>query len=1211
VQEITAASSTAFGVKARNEATGQYEPIGLFQTEPYPFGAVPHATAENVQKALEAPSAYGEGNVVVTGQGPEGTPPLKVTSVGKDADRPVPPLEVVAIVGTAQAKVLAKGQADGVIAVTALNLGDGTAQAVSSPVNVLAKLPPHLRAVFVEGNSRNAGRTFRGPLECVLKSAQEAGCTYAGTYQAKNEKTKEFETVAKTLPPYAQVEALIGVIVEPGASSREIGEASVSGGGAPAASAKHPISVSGSPTPFGVEAYEQTAEEVGGAPDAQAGSHPFQLTTTLNLNQTAESQPVALAKDLHFRLPPGLIGNPTAYPHCSIAQFYSETSECPPDTVVGVADVTVVLGGELNTEISSIYNLEPAVGEPGRFGFRSPVPVILDTSVRTGEDYGVTVHVSNITQAVGFTSNSVTFWGVPGDVRHDSVRGGRCLAEAYAQTVPDHEETQGKCHPLEQTSPVPFLTLPTSCTGPLSDIVEGDSWVAPQTKVSATSEPRQLPQEGLMQAMNGCGTLLFSAGIKASPDVEAGSSPSGLKVDVHVPQEEALNPQGLAPADLKNITVTLPSGLQLNPSAADGLQACTQGEVGLSNSNEASCPNASKIANVTITTPLLPNPLKGFVYLASPQNFAGIPENPFSSLVAMYLVAKDPISGTLVKLAGSVSLNPANGQITSTFANNPQLPFEDAEIQFFGGERAPLATPARCGSYETTAVFEPWTNGGEVHEVLHSSSQFNITSGPRTPAAPGGSPCPGTTLPFSPALASESTDVNAGGFTPLSTTLSREDGQQSIGSVQLHYPPGLSGLLSGVKLCPEAQANAGMCGPESLIGETIVSVGLGGDPFSVTGGKVYLTERYAGAPFGLSIVNPAQAGPFILQEGHPVVVRAKIEVDLHTAALTITTDPPGSPHAIPPIIEGIPLQIKHVNVTITRPGFTFNPTNCNHMQITGSVNSTEGATAPVSVPFQVTNCAVLGFAPKFKVLTSGHTSKAKGASLSVKLAYPNAPFGSQANIKSVKVDLPKQLPSRLTTLQKACTAAQFAANPAGCPPASVVGHAKVITSLLPVPLEGPAYFVSNGGEAFPNLIIVLQGYGVTVDLVGDTFISKQGITSSTFKATPDVPFDTFELSLPEGRFSALAANANLCATARSVTTRKRVTRRVHGHTVHILTKTIHQPSVLRMPTRIVAQNGAVIKQSTQIAVTGCAKHKAKRAKKAGRRRRQSGQKHIH
>jgi hypothetical protein len=1051
-------------------------------------------------------------------------------------------------------EVPGKGQ----IVVTAMNLGDATANGEAGtggvPITIADHLPAGLTATAIEGTPGDKGVGVNG-LKCSLAKLT---CTDEGS-----------------LPPYGLIEVHIYVNVEEEAKTGELNEASVSGGGAQGVKVKRPITVSAASVPFGVEDYELTSEEEGGAPGTQAGSHPFQLTTSFTLNQSAggfnsedglyEAIPVALAKDLNFKLPVGLIGNPHPFAQCTLAQFgHRPNPTCSPQTVLGVAEVAVnepgILGMFKRTE--PLFNLEPTVGEPARFGFlpTKETPVFLDTSIRTGEDYGVTVSVYNITQKVGFFSSTVTVWGVPGDPRHDSARGLNCL-------VATEEAKEAPCQPLEENAPPPFLTLPTSCTGSLHTSMEADSWLEPGVFSPRAGEP--------MPAQDGCDRLPFNPEVRLTPDGQAGSTPTGLTVDVHVPQEEALSAEGLAPSDVKNIVVALPEGVVLNPSASDGLQACTEEQVDLSSDTEATCPNASKIANVTIRTPLLPNPIKGYVYLASPQNFAGLPQNPFSSLVALYLVARDPVSGVLVKLPGSVSLT-ASGQILSTFANNPQLPFEDAELEFFGGERAPLATPAQCGPYTTTASFEPWSaeSSDEAALTIPSSSTFDVTSGPN------GSPCRNP-LPFDPTLESGTTNINAGGFTPLTTTLSREDGQQPIQSVQLHYPAGVSGLLSGVKLCGEAQANEGTCGPESEIGETIVSVGVGSDPFTVTGGRVYITGPYRGAPFGLSIVNPAKAGPFDLQEGRPVVVRAKIEVDPYTAALTITTDPPGSPHAIPTIVEGIPLQIQHVNVVVNRSGFTFNPTNCKAQTITGAIYSSEGASSPVSDPFQVTNCGSLKFAPKFAVSTAAKTSRAGGASLHVELSYPNkaegafdGPEGAYTNIARVKVELPKALPSRLTTLQKACASAQFEANPAGCPPASIVGHAKAITPLLPVPLEGPAYFVSHGGEAFPSLIVVLQGDGVTVDLVGSTFINKAGITSSTFKTVPDAPVGSFELTLPQGQFSALAANGNLCKDK------------------------------LAMPTEFVAQNGAEIHQTTKISVTGCPK--GKHARKSSKHKPKAG-----
>ncbi len=465
-------------------------------------------------------------------------------------------------------------------------------------------------------------------------------------------------------------------------------------------------------------------------------------------------------------------------------------------------------------------------------------------------------------------------------------------------------------------------------------------------------------------------------------------------------------------------------------------------------------------------------------------------------------------------------------------------------------------------------------------------------------------------------------NVNAGEFSPFTATMSRLSGEQNLQSLEVHLPPGLSGVLSNIELCPEPQANLGECGPNSLIGETTVSVGVGGDPFSVEGGKFYLTGPYNGsggctvgttgcAPFGITFEVPAKAGPYDFAKtarNHPpcdcVLVRAKIEVNPLTAAITITSNPPGTPDSIPTSIEGIPLEIQHVNAITTRSNFQFNPTNCAKMEVTGTIHSSEGAADTIGVPFQVTNCRSLSFTPKFTVSTQAKTSKANGASLTTKVEEPPGALTTQTNIAKVKVELPLQLPSRLTTLQKACTSKQFEANPAACPSESKIGYAVVRTPLIPVPLSGPAIFVSHGNESFPSLTMVLQGYGITIDLVGTTFISKSGVTSTTFKTVPDQPFNTFELTLPEGKYSALAANGNLCAPTTTKTVRKKVTVRVKGHKKTVTRKVKEtETTTLQMPTEFVAQNGAEIHQDTPISVTGCAKtvvkKMVKKKKKAG------------
>jgi hypothetical protein len=1074
----------------------------------------------------------------------------------------------------------------GELIVTATNLGDAPIVASSAtPIKLSAVLPTGVTVNSIEDNeyTQFVGRAIEDPF--LFNSAVPAEpiwhCDQASLSCESTATTEQTWPTGSNgyIFPYESTEMVIGITVPESAGSGLKVQMSASGGGT-VGSDEAEVPVSSAPVGFGVERFEQVPYNEDGSIDTQAGSHPFQYTTTLGLNlgykQEAKNRPplpylIAAPKDFNFQLPPGLVGDPTIMPQCKLEQFQTGAegpSHCPSGTAVGVASVWLVF---FDTEyqypqpielVEPVYNLVPSPGEPARFGFvvatglGASVPVFLDTSVRTGGDYGVTVTIHNVPQVLSNLGAQLSLWGVPADPRHNAERG-RCL------TTEEEEGTQ--CTSNGETGPqAAFLTLPPSCTGlsnPLTGTMQADSWAQPNVKVGA--EYALHDSVGSPLGLDGCNRLGFEPSIKVFPDGRAASTPTGLTVDVHQSQQRALNPNGLSAADVKNITVALPAGVVLNPAAADGLQACSESQVGYlpgessagnlhftPERGEPFCPDASKVGTVTIHTPLLSNPLTGSVYLAS-QN-----ANPFGSLIAMYIVAQDPVSGVLVKLPGEVSLNGATGQITATFENSPQLPFEDAELHFFGGDRAPLATPAHCGAYTTTASFAPWSETPTVP----GTSEFDITSG-----ANGGA-CPGPSLPFGPSFAAGMTNINAGAFSPLVTTIGREDGQQNINQVTLHMPAGVSGVLTGVPLCPEAQANAGTCSQASLIGHTTVSVGLGGDPYSVVGGEVFLTEKVAGspadAPFGLSIVNPAVAGPFNLGK---VVVRATIAVDPHTAQLTVTTG------EIPHILDGIPLQIKHINVTIDRNSFTFNPTDCNPQSVTGSVGSVEGASSSVSVPFQVTNCAALKFAPKFAVSAGGKTTKAGGASLHVKLTYPTGT--GYANVKAAKVDLPKQLPSRLTTLQKACVAKVFEANPAGCPKESIVGTAKAETPILPVPLEGPAYFVSHGGEAFPSLIVVLQGYGVTVDLVGTTFISKAGITSSTFKTVPDVPVGSFELTLPTGKYSALAANLPVKAKGSFCATK------------------------LAMPTAFVAQNGTEIHESTAIGVTGCPKAKKAKTKK--------------
>jgi hypothetical protein len=523
--------------------------------------------------------------------------------------------------------------------------------------------------------------------------------------------------------------------------------------------------------------------------------------------------------------------------------------------------------------------------------------------------------------------------------------------------------------------------------------------------------------------------------------------------------------------------------------------------------------------------------------------------------------------------------------VTVTFHDDPQLPFGQFNFHFREGPQAPLITPATCGTYTTQARLTPFS---QPETFLNDTASFNITSGSE------GSACPAGSLPpFSPRIQSISLNSNAGLFSPLSIEFTRTDAMSEIATYSTDLPPGLTANLTGVPFCPEAnieqarhktglaEQSEPSCPPASVIGHTLVGTGVG-SVLDYVPGVLYLSGAFHGDPFSVVNVTSATIGPFDLGT---VVIRFGLSIDPHTAQVRV--DPTGS-EPIPTIIDGIVTHVRDIRVSIDKTAFTLNPTNCAVLPVSSTLTSDDGQTATVSAPFQATHCEELPFTPKFTASTSAHTSRANGASLTAKLTMPAA-LGGQSNIRQVKVDLPKQLPSRLTTLQQACTERQFNTNPAGCPVASRIGYARVNTPIIPVPLAGPIFFVSHGGEAFPSVVIVLQGYGVTVDIVGATFIDKAGITSTTFTAIPDEPVGSFELNLPEGPYSALAANSNLCKATHTIIIERKIALRIKGRKRHVMRRVKKTVPGLVMPTLFVAQNGVQMRQNTKIGVTGCAK----------------------
>ena len=790
-----------------------------------------------------------------------------------------------------------------------------------------------------------------------------------------------------------------------------------------------------------------------------------------------------------------------------------------------------------------VFNMVPERNEPAEFAFNfAGIPLGIYPTV-VGE--GAKAHIQVTTPGIP-VSNFTNFSNI------------------YLKFFGDPNEQVGG----ESGAPNAFFTNSSDCAvGPMVSELYVDSyqdpgsWTADSPNVKGTpnftdgnpdfSDPAWKGEKITTPAVTGCEKLHFDPSLAVEPETTEADEPSGMAVDIKVPQNP--DPHGLATPPFKSVTVALPSGVSLSPGAGDGLQACSEAQFEAQSNSESSCPDASVLGTLTATTPLLATPLTGYVFLGQPECDPCTNEDAADGKMFKLWIQVEG-SGVVQKVQGTVTANTTTGQLTAHFPENPQFPISDLQLQFKGGLRAGLATPQSCGNFSATSDMVPWST--PYTSDATPSTAFDISWNGK------GEACPATP-PLEPSFDAGTSNPNAGQFSPLTLTFAREDRQQDLSQVSVTTPPGLLGTLKGVPLCGEPQAAQGTCSEASQIGKMTVAAGPGGHPFYEQG-KIYLTGPYKGSPFGLSIAVPTQAGPFNLGT---VVVRAQITVNPETTALSVTSEP------LPTILDGIPLRLRTANVTIDRPGFIFNPTSCAPLHIDATIVGVQGASAKVSAPFAVSGCAGLHFGPAFTVSTSGKTSRTKGASLDAKVVFPTAD-GAQSNISYVKVELPKRLPSRLTTLQKACPEATFNADPASCPSASAIGIAKTTTPVLPEPLEGPVYFVSRGGAAFPNLVAVLQGYGVRVDLTATTYISKAGVTSSTFEHIPDVPVNTFELYLPAGPYSALTALGNLCT----------------GGT-------------LAMPTQFTAQDGAQLKQNTKIAVTGCPK--ARKASASSRKARSS------
>jgi hypothetical protein len=903
----------------------------------------------------------------------------------------------------------------------------------------------------------------------------------------------------------------------------------------------------------------------------QAAGHPPAGITAFKVNTEGKfpnATPAGIATGgivTHIRtdVGVGVSTSPEAVGKCSMEQFgekeavpgtgFYPAPKCSEsgseNTVIGVNKVVVWIGpepspkgGDLPLE-GTAYNLVQPQGRASDFGVALKLPIPLtgaalkkgfEEAEKAGAKPGVGGFPSLPEQAFLEAQQYYAHTLIEGGVEWGAESAGMGKADYHDY----YEINVSTALPLISsrlilegtkgtTGKGGFITNPSSCTG-----------TGPQTTTTITmtpkvGEPARKGYSGPLgsEGCNGASPFLevpFKPEFALTPETKQQDKPDGITTELTLPHDKS--PTGIDSSQLKTATVVLPEGMTLNPAAAGEVkEACTPAQARIQSSTfGVACPAASKVGTVTLNVPTLPEgSLEGNLYLGGPES-GPITGPPYT----MYINAESTRYGVDVRLKGSVTPNETTGRLTATFSENPEQPFSNAILRFTGGALAPIANPLTCGTAKTETSLVPYIGSFATESP---SSSFTVDSNGK------GGAC-ASPLPFSLNQGTFNQPPGyAGAKTSYTLNIGREDGQQYLSQIKTVMPAGLVGLLPTVTQCPEPQASKGECSGVSEIGKVNVSAGAGSRPYGFRG-SVYLTGPYGGAPFGLSIVVGAVAGPFNLGN---VVTRGTLNVEPYTARVVATSN-------LPTIVKGIPLRLKGISVEINKQGFLMNPTNCGVLATETTLTSTLGATQSLSSPFGVNNCSALALKPSFKAATEAKTSKANGASLETTL---NQGAG-QTNIKSVLVQLPRQLPSRLTTLQQACPEATFAVNPYTCPGGSFVGGVRANTPTLSAKLKGPAILVSHGGRAFPDLDLLLEAEGVRVILVGHTEI-KNGITTTEFATTPDVPVSSITVNLPIGGHSALAANSNLCTNP------------------------------LVMPTTITGQNGFQVKQNTKMKVKGC------------------------
>jgi hypothetical protein len=896
---------------------------------------------------------------------------------------------------------------------------------------------------------------------------------------------------------------------------------------------------------FGFKGLDLNFAEEDGSRAAQAGSHPFEIDTSIDFNTVLEGpdeRPDGQVRNLEAALPAGLVGDPNATPRCSGADFAEveispegSLPNCATGSVVGFVTIRGALrsapAGEQERGVAPVYNLEPPPGAVARLGFVFlGVPVTMDLHVSPLPPYRVLASLTDSPQSLQLFGARLTLWGIPADPVHDPFRG-FCLGgiEPDGSLI-----SRGMC-PAGGVEK-PFLTLPRACDGPLQASFGAESWDPGEERVSEeiTTHDDSVPPQPL--GFLGCSQLGFDPRLGAQLTSGRAESPTGLDFALDVADEGLTRKGKTAQSDVAKIVAALPAGVAVNPAAANGLAACSLAqfeEERVGAPPGSGCPPAAKIGSAEVASPLVDEPLAGALYVAQPD------ANPFGSFLAVYLVLRNPKLGIVVRQAGEIEADSATGRLTATFDEIPQLPFSHLEVRFREGPRAPLATPPHCGDFVASAAMTPRANPTATHM---ETADFQVLSG-----SDGGT-CPSQAAPLHPSFAAGTSSNSAATFAPLELRLGRSDGEQEITRFSAVLPPGLTGKLAGVGRCPDAaiEAARGKTGEEELaapscpassaIGHVLAGAGVGPSPVYVSG-TAYLAGPFAGDPLSVVAVTPAVAGPF---DAGNVVVREALTLDPATAEVQIDgarSDP------IPRILEGIPLRLRELRIEVDRPGFILNPTSCAPASVRATAFGAGQLLAPapeVGVPlsarFQAANCSRLRFAPKLGLSLTGQHGRAGHPALRAVLqARPG-----EADVGRVAVTLPSSQFIDNARIANPCTRVKF--DQGACPASSVLGHARAFTPLLDQPLEGPVYFRANGGEReLPDIVADLRGE-VHIVLVG--FVDSAGRRGSevsrvrtTFATVPDAPVSRFVLSLNGGRTGLLQNSRNLCVAPQRASVR--------------------------------------------------------------------------